>query len=217
MVVTNDDALARRMRLFIDKAWGYGDEKPDHYFPALNCRLSELQGAVALAQLGKLPQSIGQRQKMAARLDVGACRTCPASYPWAHDLALRGGQLQGELLHQWLLEVRPARARGDGWPRRASPRAQDRRRRLGAPLHPEACLQMPGHPRPADLRRQRLPFNLARPEAVNYARENYAGVYAFLSSILVLPWNERLEDFHVDHIASQIAAFAAAHVEEVSA
>ena len=62
-----------------------------------------------------------------------------------------------------------------------------------------------------------FPFTLARPEAVNYARENYAGVYSFLSSILVLPWNERLEEVHVDHIASQIAAFAAANFEEVSA
>ena len=39
------------MRLFIDKAWGYGDPKPDHYFLALNYRMTELQGAVALAQL----------------------------------------------------------------------------------------------------------------------------------------------------------------------
>ncbi|HKQ98378.1 MAG TPA: aminotransferase class V-fold PLP-dependent enzyme, partial [Candidatus Polarisedimenticolia bacterium] len=28
MVVARDEALSRRMRLFIDKAWGYGDPKP---------------------------------------------------------------------------------------------------------------------------------------------------------------------------------------------
>ena len=54
IVVTDDDAIARRMFLFINKAWGYGDPQPDHYFLALNYRLSELQGAVALAQIGKL-------------------------------------------------------------------------------------------------------------------------------------------------------------------
>src|SRR4029450_1431718 len=48
LVVTNDAALARRMFLFINKAWGYGDAQPDHYFLALNYRMSELQGAVAL-------------------------------------------------------------------------------------------------------------------------------------------------------------------------
>ena len=49
-------------RLFVDKAWGYGDPDPDHYFLALNYRMSELQGAVALAQLGKLEASVKQRQ-----------------------------------------------------------------------------------------------------------------------------------------------------------
>ncbi len=29
LVVSNDDALARRMYLYINKAWGYGDPKPD--------------------------------------------------------------------------------------------------------------------------------------------------------------------------------------------
>ena len=47
LVTTDDEALARRVFLFINKAWGYGDPKPDHYFLALNYRMSELQGAVA--------------------------------------------------------------------------------------------------------------------------------------------------------------------------
>src|SRR5207245_11531090 len=47
IVVSNDDALARRMFLFINKAWGYGDGKPDHYFLYLIYFMSELQGAVA--------------------------------------------------------------------------------------------------------------------------------------------------------------------------
>ena len=51
---TNNADLARRMFLFINKAWGYGDPKPDHYFLALNYRMTELQGAVAVAQLDKL-------------------------------------------------------------------------------------------------------------------------------------------------------------------
>src|SRR2546430_5409606 len=46
LVVSSDAALARRMFLFINKAWGYGDAQPDHYFIALNYRMCELQGAV---------------------------------------------------------------------------------------------------------------------------------------------------------------------------
>ena len=52
--MTDSADYARRMFLFINKAWGYGDAKPDHTFLALNYRISELQGAVALAQLAKL-------------------------------------------------------------------------------------------------------------------------------------------------------------------
>ena len=29
------------MFLYVNKGWGYGDAKPDHYFPALNYRLTE--------------------------------------------------------------------------------------------------------------------------------------------------------------------------------
>ncbi|MBE7559828.1 hypothetical protein HS125_13140 [bacterium] len=31
------------MTLFIDKAWGYGDANPDHYFLAPNYRMTELR------------------------------------------------------------------------------------------------------------------------------------------------------------------------------
>ena len=36
LVVTDNPDYARRMYLFINKAWGYGDPNPDHYFLALN-------------------------------------------------------------------------------------------------------------------------------------------------------------------------------------
>ena len=68
LCVTNDADLARRLRLFVNKAWGYGDPHPDHYFLALNYRLTELQAAVALAQLDKLVPGVEQRRTMAARL-----------------------------------------------------------------------------------------------------------------------------------------------------
>lgn len=68
-VITNNSDYARRMRLFVNKAWGYGDPKPDHYFLALNYRLSELQGAVAVAQLAKLKQVVDNRINMAEKMD----------------------------------------------------------------------------------------------------------------------------------------------------
>lgn len=68
IVCTDDEEMARRIFLFVNKAWGYGDENPDHYFPALNYRLTELQGAVACAQLPKLDEVVAHRRMIAADL-----------------------------------------------------------------------------------------------------------------------------------------------------
>ena len=46
IVVTSDEALARRMFLFINKGFGYGDPNPDHYFIVPD-------GAVGLARILK--------------------------------------------------------------------------------------------------------------------------------------------------------------------
>src|SRR5690606_15180946 len=66
IVVTDDDERARHLRLFVNKAWGYGEPEPDHRFPALNYRMTELQGAVALAQLAKLDGVVEARRAVAA-------------------------------------------------------------------------------------------------------------------------------------------------------
>ena len=60
IVITRNEKYWRRLWLFVDKAWGYGDPAPDHYFLALNYRMTELQGAVALAQLEKLGRRRGE-------------------------------------------------------------------------------------------------------------------------------------------------------------
>src|SRR5579862_7760733 len=101
MVVARDEALSRRMRLFIDKAWGYGDPKPDHYFLAMNYRMTELTGAVALAQFEKLPAMVGQRVAMAERLTrkieglkgIRPPQRTPGCAPvyWRYSLRVDGG------------------------------------------------------------------------------------------------------------------------------
>jgi dTDP-4-amino-4,6-dideoxygalactose transaminase len=70
LLITDDASLARRVRQYVNKAWGYGDPKPDHYFLALNYRMSELQGAVALAQLGKVRGVVERRRRIAAEMDA---------------------------------------------------------------------------------------------------------------------------------------------------
>ena len=68
LTVTSDQSIARHLKVWIDKAWPYGEANPDHEFLAMNGRLSELQGAVALAQMDKLSVGVKRRIEMAARL-----------------------------------------------------------------------------------------------------------------------------------------------------
>ena len=77
----DDDDAARQVFLYVNKAYGYGDERPDHYFPALNYRMTELQGAVACGQLPKLDEVIARRRMAAkalqSRLNELPGITCP--------------------------------------------------------------------------------------------------------------------------------------------
>lgn len=195
LVATNDKALARRTFLFVNKAWGYGDERPDHYFLALNYRMSELAGAVAVAQLDELEMSVSRRQQAAERLS---------------NLleGLSGIETPGVLpegVHcywKYCLTVDAEKVRG-GAPG------------LGAFLKERGIASAPRYiQKPAfqcevfqsqkTFGESRYPFTLARPEALDYRRERFPGTFAGLESILVLPWSERYETVHVDFIAESI-------------
>jgi perosamine synthetase len=195
LVVTNDDALARRMYLFINKAWGYGDPQPDHYFLALNYRMSELHGAVAVAQLPKLDGSVEGRMATAARL-TGQVRDLPG---------LRTPRVSPRGVHtywKYCLQVN-GRVVADGSPG------------LGRLLKDRGISTAPRYiQKPAFMceifQKQRTfgdsrwPFTLARPEAVDYDRARFPGTFQGLEQVLVLPWNERYTSEHVDYIARSI-------------
>ena len=197
LVVTNDDALARRLRLFIDKAWGYGDSNPDHYFLALNYRMTELVGAVALAQLGKLQRGIDQRRSMAARLTAQLRGLPGISLPSAAEGA-------EHVYWRYCLMVDPAVIRGgpvalaqglSGYNIASAPRY------IQKPAFECKVLRDQ-----ATFGESRWPFKLAHSAAVDYRPERFAGSYKALSRILVLPWNEKYTEDHVDHIAGSIRA-----------
>lgn len=195
LVTTNDEALARRMFLFINKAWGYGDPKPDHYFLALNCRLSELQGAVALAQLPKLESVVQRRIAAAAHLTEEV-----------HGLAgIATPEVGPKSVHtywKYCLRVDPGVIPGGAV---ALARLLANRGISSAPRY----IQKPAFmceifQKQRTFGNSRFPFSLARPEAVDYDRSRFTGTFEGLDRVLVLPWNERYEDRHVTYIATSI-------------
>ncbi len=67
VTITNDEELAQRARLFADKGWDR-EHGRCHLFLGNNYRMTELQGAVALAQLNKLRWVVERRRYLAGIL-----------------------------------------------------------------------------------------------------------------------------------------------------
>ncbi len=196
IVVTNDEAIARRMNLFINKAWGYGDPKPDHYFLALNYRMCELQGAVAVAQLPKLDGVVERRRATAQKLTellqgiVGIETPYAAADDvhvyWKYCLRVDGNVIPNGAvgLAKWLKENKGI---------------------FSAPRYiQKPAFQCEVFAEQRTFGNSRFPFTLARPEAVDYSPANFSGTFEGLEKVLVLPWNEAYTDEHVNYIAGSI-------------
>jgi perosamine synthetase len=191
VVVTNDPELDRKMYLYINKGWGYGDAKPDHYFLALNYRVSELQGAVALAQIEKLPSVVRKRQNLAAAFTAMIKDIPGISAPqiadnvecafWKYALHVDTTVIPGGPV---ALAAKLAKLKIASAPRY-----------IVKPAF--ACQVIRDQVTFGD---SHWPFTLARPEAVDYSPEMYPGTYDALEHVLVLPWNDRYDDGHLAHI-----------------
>ncbi|MBA3439072.1 MAG: DegT/DnrJ/EryC1/StrS family aminotransferase, partial [Pyrinomonadaceae bacterium] len=195
LVSTNDPLLARRMFLFINKAWGYGDPHPDHYFLALNYRMCELQGAVAVAQLSKLETVVESRINAANMLTEKLAGAPGIETPyidsrnihtyWKYCLRVNGQVLSGGAVGVAKLLKEKGIA--------SAPRY------IQKPAFMCEIFQ-----KQQTFGTSRYPFTLARPEALDYDKSKFPGTYTALEGILVLPWNERYTEDHVDYIAGSI-------------
>ncbi|MEO9170767.1 MAG: DegT/DnrJ/EryC1/StrS family aminotransferase [Candidatus Baltobacteraceae bacterium] len=199
LVVTNDDAFARRMFLFINKGWGYGDAAPDHYFLALNYRMSELCGSVACAQLGKLRNAVARRRILAARLTERlrgveeivtplVAENCEHSY-WKYCIRVSDALPSSAVLDlAKLLRERDIVS---------VPRYIQKPAFSCAVFRDRRTFGTSGYP-----------FTLARAQALDYGLERYPGTVEALDRILVLPWNDRFTEDDVDYIADALAVAA---------
>ncbi|MBM4039962.1 MAG: DegT/DnrJ/EryC1/StrS family aminotransferase [Planctomycetes bacterium] len=70
LTVTRDAALAERMALFRDKGWPRKPGARGYVLLGLNYRMTELQAAVALAQLDKVAEVVRRRNELGDRLSA---------------------------------------------------------------------------------------------------------------------------------------------------
>jgi 8-amino-3,8-dideoxy-alpha-D-manno-octulosonate transaminase len=72
MVTTNDDGILRRVLMYNDVVGGQRNNVPDsEILPGINFRMSELQGAVALVQLGRLDDLLQDMRRRQAEIKDG--------------------------------------------------------------------------------------------------------------------------------------------------
>ena len=198
VAITGNPGFARRMRLFVNKAWGYGDKNPDHYFLALNYRLTELQGAVGLAQLKKLEPSVRQRQKMARRMDgrlqsVDGIRTPRAPEGATHAYWKYCLDVDKEILG---FDVSELAARLKTFGIASAPRYIQKPAFMCQVLKEAVTFGKSHYPFSGD--------SVARNLNEAWWKEQYPGAYQALSRVLVLPWNEFYAEKHVDYIADKL-------------
>jgi perosamine synthetase len=195
LVATNDDALARRMNLFINKGWGYTEANPDHDFLALNYRMSELQGAVAVAQLGKLEPAVQKRIAAAESLTRKLADLRGVEPPHIYS---------GAVHTYWKYCLRVDRD--------VLPGGCDA---LGRELRDRQISCMPRYiQKPAFMckifqeqktfGKSRFPFILARPDVLRYEQSRFPLTHRAIQNILVLPWNENYGEEHVEYISDAL-------------
>jgi dTDP-4-amino-4,6-dideoxygalactose transaminase len=195
VVVTDDADLAHEVRLFVNKSWPYGQPDPDHRKLGLNYRITELQSAVLRAQLHRLPELVAHRARLAERFadgvaDLDGVTVVPpeegdAAVWWRLPLIVDTDVLPGGVDRI----SAGFRVRGVG----AAPRY------IGKPAFRCGVF--------ADQRTfgsSSWPFSLARPEAVDYSAERFPGTFAFLDSVVVVPWNEKFTEEHVDLLVESV-------------
>jgi perosamine synthetase len=198
IVITNNPEYGRRMFLFVNKAWGYGDKNPDHYFMAPNYRINEVTGAVALAQFAKLGGVVAKRRASAARFaskiagipGIVAQKRPAQSDPVFWKFCVNIDESKTAV---GLTEI-AARMKAAGI--FTAPRY------IGKPafecqiFRDKVTFGTSSWPY-TDTSRAGLP-------PVDHDRKNFPGAVKALAQVLVIPWNEFYKDEHVDYIAEQL-------------
>lgn len=190
VAVTDDPELARRMRLFADKGWPR-DTGRHHVSLGLNYRMTELAGAVARAQLVKLPGVVEARRRSAAKLmstlDVSGLvlpENPEAHAWWLFPIVLRSPLRNTDVGERLAALGIPARAGYLAEPLHCAP-ALTENPIYGGSRYP---LEVPPASRLPEYGWGTLP------EAERLINE----------TLVVVDWNENYTDDHVDRIAAAI-------------
>ena len=123
MVLTDDDHLRYLATLLVDKCYQREEKIRNPFFLAPNYQMTELQGAVALAQLERVQDIVDTRNRLGTRLNA-----LLAEIPGIVPQAVPAGSKHAYFLYLFRLELEcwivPADDFSERWPPRGSQRAR---------------------------------------------------------------------------------------------
>ncbi len=192
ITLVNDSQYAHRAALFVDKAWNRKSGMRAHEFLGMNYRMTELQAAVALAQLQRLPGFMEIRRRTAERLvrkleGVAGLRLPPSNDAnpawWKFNFAVEPSEL-GVTANEFAgaLLAEGVRCQNQYLPR---------------PLFEEDVIRDQ-----KTFGKSRYPFSL-----VDYRlpqMEDFPGYEAFSQRQIIMSWGTRIKDQHIDGIAGAV-------------
>ncbi|MBN1579676.1 MAG: DegT/DnrJ/EryC1/StrS family aminotransferase, partial [Anaerolineae bacterium] len=201
MVITSNQRLSDRTRLFADKGWPRGIEGyRGHAFLGMNYRMTELQGAVGLAQEGKLDRIVAQRRSTASLLSEMIDDIPGIEPPYIVPGATSAWWILSFTIDESVLGVTAAEFS-------AAIRAE------GMPFH---VGYIPNPVFEYDVIKERktygssgIPWTLpqARP-GITYDPADYPGTAHFLNNVFVTSWNEGITEEDVRDIGGGLAKVA---------
>lgn len=199
ITLVNDVQYAHRAALFIDKAWNRKAGMRAHEFLGLNYRMTEMQAAVALAQLRRLPGLMERRRRTAEQLSRQLASVNGVKLPssegmnpawWIYNFAVDEEELgltADDFCDALLAEG-----------------VRCRRRHLPRPIFDEDVLR-----EQKTFGQSRYPFSLD-PNYKPPRTADYPGYLEFDRRQIILPWASRVTAQQVSQIAAAIRKVAGA-------
>lgn len=200
MTVSNDEALANRARLFSDKAWPRVSGSRGHAFLGMNYRMTELQGAVGLGQLGKLDEILKRRRHTGERLTKAIENVPGVITPYHYD-----GVTHSYWIYSFTIDEERLGVTGRQFGKAVNAE--------GAPFNagyiPNPMFGYPVIQDRVTYGTSQIPWTLpqARP-GISYSNDNVPNTLWFLEHTINMSWNEGINGSDVDRLTAAIEKVA---------
>jgi perosamine synthetase len=200
MTVSNDEKLADRARLFMDKAWPRTAGSRGHAFLGMNYRMPELSGAVGIGQLGKLDEILRRRRTTGERLTKAIAGIPGVNTPYHYDDIVHSYWIYSFTIDEDLLGVSAAdfakALSAEGVP-------------FGKGYIPNPMFDYPAIQDRVTYGTSQIPWSLpqARP-GITYSDDDVPNTMWFLEHTINMSWNEGLTESDADDLAAAVIKVA---------